>query len=117
MTVICNVKENHGKILDGGRSAGYTHPGSYLRHCSLKNCRLPLGIQYRIVVGIILKLVIIWNFKKVFKVYNFRLVAGSRGLSLLFQIHSCGISNVRFFWKGRWLMSATIFLTAAFREV
>ena len=36
----------------------------YLRHCSLKNCRLPfIGIQYRIVVGIILKVVIIWNFK------------------------------------------------------
>ena len=65
MTVICNVKR---KITVRSWMAAdqpvilITDP--YLRHCSLKNCRLPfIGIQYRIVVGIILKVVIIWNFK------------------------------------------------------
>ena len=65
MIVICNVKR---KITVRSWMAAdqpvilITDP--YLRHCSLKNCRLPfVGIQYRIVVGIILKVVIIWNFK------------------------------------------------------
>ena len=67
MTVICNVKR---KITIRSRMSA-DQPAilvadPYLRHGSLKNCRLPLiSIQYRIVVGIILKVVIIWNFKKV----------------------------------------------------
>ena len=68
MTVICNVKR---KITIRSRMSAdqpvILVADPYLRHGSLKNCRLPLiGIQYRIVVGIILKVVIIWNFKKVF---------------------------------------------------
>ena len=67
----------------------------YLRHCSLKNCRLPfVGIQYRIVVGIILKVVIIWNFKKVFIItkcitFVWKLVH-TRFVVLFESIHCCG---------------------------
>ena len=102
MTVICNVKReitvrswmaaNQPVIL-------ITDP--YLHHCSLKNCRLPfIGIQYRIVMGIILKVVIIWNFKESIynhKVYNFRLEAGSYAVCRTFRIHSCGISECQIF--------------------
>ena len=73
----------------------------YLRHGSLKNCKLPLiGIQYRIVVGIILKVVIIWNFKKVFIItkcitFAWKLVH-TRFVVLFKSIHA-GFPNVRFF--------------------
>lgn len=73
----------------------------YLRHGSLKNCKLPLiGIQYRIVVGIILKVVIIWNFKKVFIItkcitFAWKLVH-TRFVVLSESIHA-GFPNVRFF--------------------
>ena len=88
MIVICNVKR---KITVRSWMAAdqpvilITDP--YLRHCSLKNCRLPfIGIQYRVVVGIILKVVIIWNFKKVFIIKSThnrreRPVCGHRGRS------------------------------------
>ena len=66
MTVICNVKR---KITVRSWMTAdqpvILIADPYLRHCSLKNCRLPLiGIQYRIIVGIILKVIIIWNFRK-----------------------------------------------------
>ena len=73
----------------------------YLRHGSLKNCKLPLiGIQYRIVVGIILKVVIIRNFKKVFIIAKYITFAWklvhTRFVVLFKSIHA-GFPNVRFF--------------------
>ena len=73
----------------------------YLRHGSLKNCKLPLiGIQYRIVVGIILKVIIIWNFKKVFIIAKYITFAWklvhTRFVVFFKSIHA-GFPNVRFF--------------------
>lgn len=57
-------------------------------------------MQYRIVVGIILKMVIIWNFKKVFiitKCITFAWKLVHTRFVVLFESIHAGFPNVRFF--------------------
>ena len=52
--------------LDAYKSGCYIHHRCEFLSFGLKNCRFSkLGIQYRVVAGIILKMIIIGNFKKV----------------------------------------------------